>query len=307
MNLALARFVDFTRAWNWSERTIESYEQNIRCFFDWLHAETDVTTLAEVSSETVASWQMALVTTTKKNGEPLSIATQHHRLTALKSFFRFLAREGQLLTSPAASIQLPKKSRPLPQALVTAKETIRIIEAIDTSTPLGLRNRAIVEVLYASGIRNAELRSLTIADFDAAGGTLMIRRGKGKKDRVVPLGPIVTEIVGDYLAKARPKLAQRDGVHALFLTKNGRALGVHAVDYIVKKATEAAGITKPVRPHRLRHACATHMLQRGADIRHIQKLLGHASLGTTQIYTKVEIADLKAVHRKFHPRERGRS
>lgn len=307
MDLALARFVDFTRAWNWSERTIESYAHNIRYFLDWLHQETDVTTLAEVSSETVASWQIALVTTTKKNGEPLAVATQHQRLTSLKSFFRFLTREGKLLTNPAASIQLPKKSRPLPQALVTAKETIRIIECIDTSQPLGLRNRAIIEALYSTGIRNAELRALTIADFDAAGGTLMVRCGKGKKDRVVPLGPVATEIVSDYLAQARPKLACRSGVHSLFLTKNGRSLGVHAVDYIVKKATEAAGITKPVRPHRLRHACATHMLQRGADIRHIQKLLGHASLGTTQIYTRVEIADLKAVHRKFHPRERGRS
>ena len=306
MALTLARFVEATRAWNWSERTIVSYEQNVRCFFDWLAAETDVGSLPEIAPEAVASYQMALLTAAKANGEPLSIATQHHRLTALKSFFRFLMREGKLLTNPAASIVLPKKRRPLPQPLVTAKETLQILDAIDISTPLGLRDRAILEVLYATGIRNAELRALTLADFDPGAETLMIRRGKGGKDRLVPLGPIAAAVVGDYIAQSRSKLAQRDGIHTLFLTKNGNPIDSLAVRNAVKRSAKAAGITKPVRPHRLRHACATHMLQHGADIRHIQKLLGHASLGTTQIYTQVEIADLKAVHRKFHPRERGR-
>jgi len=208
-------------------------------------AETDVGSLPEISPETIGSYQMVLLTSAKANGEPLSIGTQYHRLTALKSFFRFLLREGKLLTNPASSIVLPKKRRTLPQALVTAKETLQIL---DTSTPMGLRDRAIVEVLYSTGIRNAELRGLTLADFDAGAETLMIRRGKGGKDRLVPLGPTAAAIVCDYVAQSRPKLAQRDGVHALFLTKNGYAIDALAVRNAVKRSAKAAGRSGTATP-----------------------------------------------------------
>jgi integrase/recombinase XerD len=145
-----------------------------------------------------------------------------------------------------------------------------------------------------------------LADFDPHAGLVFVIAGKGNKDRVVPVGPVATEIISDYIAQARPKLALRPNVPNLFLTKSGYPLDALAVINIVKRATKNAGITKPIRPHRLRHACATHMLKGGADIRHIQKLLGHSTLQTTQIYTRVEIGDLKAVHRRFHPRERGK-
>jgi integrase/recombinase XerD len=306
IDLLVVRFIEAMAAWNWSRKTITSYEQNIRYFIDWLQRETDIETIAEVSGEILASYQMALLSAEKKNGEILSVGTQHHRLTALKSFYRFLAREGKVLTNPTTTITLPKKRLMLPQPLVTAKETIHLIESIDTSTPLGMRDRAVVEVLYSTGIRSGEIRALKLSDFDPGAGVVVIIAGKGNKDRVVPLGPIASAVIGDYIAQARPKLAKRANVLNLFLTKNGNPLDALAVINIVKRAAKNAGITKPVRPHRLRHACATHMLSGGADIRHIQKLLGHASLQTTQIYTKVEIGDLKTVHRRFHPREKGR-
>ncbi len=306
MDLLLARFVEAMAAWNWSKRTIPSYEQNVRVFLDWLDHETDVADLGAVTGETLTSYQTALLSAQKFDGERLAVGTQHTRLTAVKSFFRFLAREGRLLSNPAAQLALPKKRRALPQALLTPKEAIRLLEAPDTKTPMGLRDRAILEVLYATGIRNAELRALTLTDFDPAAGTLSVRGGKGDKDRVVPLGPIASAVLGDYIAQARPRLAKRTGVLGLFVTRNGWSLDTLAVINVVRRAAAAAGIKKPIRPHRLRHACATHMLKGGADIRHIQKLLGHASLQTTQIYTQVEISDLKAVHRRFHPRERGR-
>lgn len=334
MDLLLARFVDAMTAWGWSRRTVPSYEQNVRVFFDWLEEETDVASLVQVGPETLASYQMALLTVEKpprarheRNGSAggghLSVSTQHTRLTVLKSFFRFLCREGKLLTNPAAGLTLPKKRRLLPQAHLTPREAIRLVESIETKTPVGLRDRAIVEVLYATGIRNAELRALSLSDFDPAEGTLTIRGGKGGKDRVVPLGPVVSAVLSDYLAQARPRLGKGvtwregtprragrrrrppKGVTHLFLSQWGFPLHPPAVIHVVKRAAERAGIRKPISPHRLRHACATHMLKGGADIRHIQKLLGHASLQTTQIYTHVEIADLKAVHRRFHPRERG--
>ncbi len=306
MDLALARFVDAMTAWNWSPRSITSYEQNIRCFFDWLGNETDVATLAEVTPETLAGYQMALVAMETKHGELLAVETQRHRLSALRAFFRDLAREGRLLRDPAASLTLPKQRRALPQALLTPEEALRLLDAIDTTTPLGLRDRAIVEVLYASGLRNAELRALTLADFDPAGQTLIVVAGKGGKGRIVPLGPAAAAAVTRYIERARPQLATDATVTSLFLTKHGHPLDKLVVINAVRRNLARAGIDKPVRPHRLRHACATHMLAGGADIRHIQMLLGHASLQTTQIYTRVEISDLKAVHRKFHPRERGR-
>ena len=306
MDLLLVRFIEAATAWNWSRKSLVSYEQNVRCFFDWLAAETDIETLAGVTPDTLASYQMALLSVEKKNGEPLSVGTQSQRITALKSFFRFLAEEGKLLTDPAASLRRPKKRQLLPQPLLTPKEAIRLLDSVKTTTPLGLRDRAILEVFYATGVRNAELRALQLSDFDPVGQTLTVNEGKGRKSRVVPLGSTAAEILTDYVAQARPKLAQQRTVQNLFVTKNGLPLDPKLVITIVRRHLKRAGIDKPIRPHRLRHACATHMLKGGADIRHVQKLLGHASLQTTQIYTRVEISDLKAVHRRFHPRERGR-
>lgn len=307
MNLILARFVEAMTAWNWSARTITSYEQNVRCFFDWLGLETSIEHLAEVTAQTLASYQTALLAMENPaTGEPLAVGTQRQRLTALKTLFRHLAEEGKLLGNPAASLHLPKQKHRLPQPLLTPKETIRLLESIETDTPLGLRDRAMLEVLYASGIRSAEIRAVEIGDFDPVDETLTIIGGKGNKDRVVPLGPVAAAIVSDYIALARPKLASDPRISNLFVSKHGLPLDAHGVINAVRRHLRHAGIDKPIRPHRLRHACATHMLKGGADIRHIQILLGHVSLQTTQIYTKVEISDLQAVHRRFHPRERGR-
>lgn len=305
MDLLRRRFVEAMTAWNWSRRSVVSYEQNVRYFCDWLDRETEITDLAQVTCESVAAYQTALLAEEKRNGERLSVATQHHRLCALKGFLGYLWREGKLLVNPAAQVVLPKKRRSLPQANVTSKEAIRVLEAVDTRTPLGMRDRAMLEVLYATGMRNAELRALSVADIGER--TLWIRAGKGGKDRLVPVGAITWAALSDYVQQARPALATRDGVvHALFLTKSGRSLDTVAVINAVRRAARRAGLKKDLHPHSLRHACATHMLKGGADIRHIQKLLGHASLQTTEIYTKVEIGDLKAVHRLYHPRERRR-
>jgi len=303
MKLTLARFVEAMQAWNFSPRTVVSYEQNVRYFIDWLASETDIEALSEVTIDTLTAHQTALMLMEKANGERLSVSTQNQRVIALKAFFRYLAEEGKLLVDPAASMRHPKQRRRLPQPLLTPKEAIRLLDSIETSTPLGARDRAILEVFYTTGMRNAELRALQLTDFDPAGETLVVSGGKGNKDRVVPLGPVAAAVVRDYIVKARTKLACDRSVHNLFVTKNGRPLDAKLVITIVRRHLKRARIDKPIRPHRLRHACATHMLRGGADIRHIQKLLGHASLQTTQIYTHVEIGDLKAVHRRFHPRE----
>jgi integrase/recombinase XerD len=319
MDLLLARFVEAMTAWSFSKLTVRGYHDSVRFFLDWLSEETDLTDLAEVTPETLTSFQTWLFTVEKMKsrgpirrsredttGEKLTASTQGKHLTALKSFFRFLAHEGKLLVDPAAGLVLPKRRKQLPQALLTPKEAIRLCDSIDTRTPMGLRNRAIVEVLYGTGIRNAELRDLTLSDFDSSAGTLSVRAGKGGKDRVVPLGPLVAAVLSDYISQARPKLATKAGVTHVFVSEHGWPLWSQSIVRIVDLAAKRAGIKKSVRPHRLRHACATHMLKGGADVRHIQRLLGHSSLATTEIYTRVEISDLKAVHKRFHPRERTR-
>jgi integrase/recombinase XerD len=319
MELLLARFVDAMTVWSFSKLTVRAYRDAVAFFFDWLDEETDIEDLAHVTTETLSSFQTWLFTVEKTRsrgprkrpresgtGERLAASSQGAKLTALKSFFRYLAREGKLLVDPAAGLTLPKRRKLLPQALITAKEAIKLCESIDTSTPLGLRNRAIVEVLYTTGIRNAELRELRLSDFDSSAATLSIRAGKGGKDRVVPLGPLASAVLSDYIAGGRPKLPVKPGVTHVFVSEHGWPLWAASVVRIVDQAARHAGIKKPVRPHRLRHACATHMLAGGADVRHIQRLLGHSTLATTEIYTRVEIGDLKAVHKRFHPRERTR-
>ena len=328
MELLLARFVDAMTVWSFSKLTVRAYRDAGTFFFDWLDEETDVTDLAGVTPETLSSFQTWLFTAPKTrsrgpqkrsrekgaetgekgagSGERLAAASQGAKLSALKSFFRFLAREGKLLVDPAAGLTLPKRRKLLPQALINPKEAIRLCESIETKTPMGLRNRAVVEVLYTTGIRNAELRELHLCDFDSSAGTLSVRAGKGGKDRVVPLGPLASAVLSDYIARGRPKLPVKPGVTNVFVSEHGWPLWAASVVRIVDQAARKAGIKKPVRPHRLRHACATHMLAGGADVRHIQRLLGHSTLATTEIYTRVEIGDLKAVHKRFHPRERTR-
>ena len=309
MELLLERFVEAMKSWGWSPRSIPSYSHNVSLFLVWLEKETDVGDLAQVTAEVLSAYQTSLLSAEVRRGKEVrrpSVATQHARLVPLKRFFRFLCEEGRLLVDPASGLRLPRKRRGLPRALLSPREAMRLCEAAGGPAPMGLRDRAMLEVLYASGLRNAELRALDLADFDGAAGILTVRRGKGGKDRAVPLGEAACEAVRAWVKEGREALRKGKETERLFLTVNGHPLDPLAVVNVVKRAARAAGITKEVRPHALRHACATHMLRGGADIRHIQELLGHASLSTTEIYTRVSIGDLVAVHKRFHPRERGR-
>lgn len=304
MDLVLARFVEAMTSWNFSPLTIQDYARSVRFFFDWLSTETEVTTLVEITPGTLGAYAVSLLEVRKEDGSALSPVTRSHRLVPLKSLFRWLTREGLLLTNPAAGIELPKVRQRLPARIPTPKEMLRLIERVGSEGVLAMRDRAILEVFYSTGMRLSELQRLTIADYDPEAGTLTIRGGKGGKDRVVPLGAHASEALNNYIARARPKLVGQRSGSVLFLSRKRRPYSACALRQMIKRAGRSAGISKHLHPHKLRHACATHMLAGGADIRHIQTLLGHALLSTTQLYTRVEITDLKRVHRKFHPRER---
>jgi len=234
----------------------------------------------------------------------LSVKTLAAEVSVLRSFFRWLAAKRVVLFDPAENLKLGDRTQPLPKAVLTDAEVRALLRA-PRQDVLGLRDRAIFETLYSTGLRRAELCALDLYDVDPANAIVRVRRGKGGRDRVVPIGSWALDAIRRYLRESRPHLAVKPKEPALFVAAiTHRRLGIKTLNLIVRKHAAAAGIEKRVTPHVLRHTCATHLLQGGADIRYVQAILGHASVATTQIYTRVAIEDLVAVHRQHHPRRR---
>jgi integrase/recombinase XerD len=240
----------------------------------------------------------------QKDGTPYSIPEQHHRIAVVKKLFRFLCRRGYVLSDPSGPVEYPRPEKRLPRGVLARDEARRLVEAPDLSTPLGLRDRAILEVFYGTGIRAGELAKLKTTDVDIEDRILRVLLGKGRKDRNVPLTRAAAEAVERYLVDGRPRI--RGAVHSrwLFLALRGGRMYDSLLNNVVQDAAKKAGIEKHVTCHTLRHSCATHLLKGGADIRYIQALLGHACLGSTERYTQVEISDLSKVVRRAHPRGR---
>lgn len=288
---------------SYAPRTIESAEAHIRFFFEYLEKETKVKDLSELCHADLEAYQTWLYfAPSRASDRPLSLIAQHTRLWAVRGFFATLFKRGAIFHDPAASLEYPRCRAPLPRGILKQDQVLALLSAPDVKTLLGLRDRAILEVLYATGARNAELLTLKLSGIDREAGQIRLV-GKGDKERAVPLGRIALNWLWRYLEEARPKLAQGPDGGWAFLSKSGRPLTRCALTLLVKLHAKRAGLPARTTPHSLRHTCATHLLQAGADIRSIQALLGHESLSTTQVYTRVEIGDLKKVHAAFHPRE----
>jgi integrase/recombinase XerD len=239
-----------------------------------------------------------------RTGKPLATNSQLARLGCIQRFFAWLCRSGVLLANPAADLDLPRKqARNLPKSLSEAEIT-RLLDLPDLTSPFGLRDRTILELFYATGIRRAEMANLDLGDFDPALQTLHIRRGKGGKDRVLPVGGRAAHWLNRYCAEVRPLFAHLPTETGLFLSGYATRLTKAYLGTWVSGLMRQAGITKPGSCHLFRHSCATHMLEGGADIRYIQAMLGHARLDTTQIYTHVSIRALQDVHARTHPHGR---
>jgi integrase/recombinase XerD len=240
----------------------------------------------------------------KKDGKPYSVQSQRHCLTAVRNFFRFLYRRSYLLHDPSASLELPRVENRLPRTVLTPQEASRILEAAKGKTPAELRDRAILETFYATGIRCTELANLTPYDVDTEQRVLRVVLGKGQKDRNVPLTRRAAESIEAYLAHGRPQLLGHGKSRFLFLADKGGWMHRAVLNRIVRHYARKARLRKHLTCHVFRHSLATHLLQRGADIRHIQVLLGHSRLSTTERYTRVEITDLQKVIERAHPRAR---
>jgi integrase/recombinase XerD len=221
-------------------------------------------------------------------------------VVALKIFFRFLASKGALERDPSETLTLPRIERYLPETL-NELQVEQLIESVETKQPLGLRNRAMIELLYASGLRISELANARLENFDSNERILRVT-GKGNKMRLVPVGQKACNALAVYISTERPKLVKRRTGSEVFLSSRGMKLTTVRIWQIVKECARRSGLEANIYPHLLRHSFATHLLSNGADLRIIQEMLGHADISTTQVYTHVDQQRLKAVHHKFHPR-----
>jgi len=275
-----------------AEKTRRAYAIDVGQFAVWCEAQQ--LEPAEVTPRTLRRYAATL------SDRRAVAATVARKLAALRAFFRALREHGAVAQNPADLIPSPKRPRTLPRVL-RPDEMAAVLDRIPASRPLELRDRALFEVAYASGLRAEELVTLDVTSVDFDSEELRVE-GKGSKTRIVPAGEPALRALQRYLERARPALAERDGGPALFLSKSGRRLSTSDVRRRLRVWARHAEVQGGVSPHTLRHSFATHLLDGGADLRAIQELLGHASISTTQIYTRVESARLKSAYAKSHPR-----
>jgi integrase/recombinase XerD len=285
---------------NYSEQTVGNREFLLRQFIQWCQ-ERGIADPVEVTRPILERYQRYLFLYRKKNGEPMSFRSQHSRLVPLRMWFRWMTRKNHLLHNPASELELPRLGQPLPKNILSAQEVEQILQLCNIDDPIGLRDRVVIEVLYSTGIRRGEIVALKLYDLSLDRGVLLVRQGKGKKDRYVPIGERAIAWLEKYIREARPQLAAEPDDMTVFLTAQGEPFCLDHMTSNVKARIDAAKLGKTGACHLFRHTMATLMHENGADIRFIQEILGHVKLETTQIYTHVSIRTLQQVHASTHP------
>jgi integrase/recombinase XerD len=290
-----AAFLEMLRVRNYSPKSIQSYRLALEGFLRFA-ASQGLTQVQDVTAETVRAYHHHL------QGRGLAVTSRFAYLKTARLFFGHLEKTDVVLINPCAGVPLPKLERRLPHCL-TREDARKLIDTPDTSTPKGIRDRAILELFYSTGIRLAEMAALKLHDVDCRSGLMHVVQGKGRKDRIVPVGRKAIESLQRYLVEVRRKwISGRGEQEALWLS----AIEPHGpitsqiMQVTVRKYGQRAGIR--VTPHLWRHTCATHLVSNGANIAYVQRLLGHTSLDSTQIYTRVAVPDLQATHARKHPR-----
>ena len=276
-----------------SENTLESYGRDVKKFIEYLEQER-ITAVADVKYRHIADF----LTLSREKG--FTATTTVRSIVSIKQFFKYLIIDKLIAEDPASQIKTPKMKKSIP-GVISLDDVETLLGATDESTPEGLRDSAMLEVLYATGIRVSELIGLKLNDVNFDHGYVIVY-GKGSKERIVPLGEKAREKMLAYLADARPLILKSREAKALFVTRRGKGMSRQGFWKLIKNYALKAGISKKISPHTLRHSFATHLLERGADLRTIQIMLGHSDISTTQIYTHVESERLKEIHKKYHPR-----
>lgn len=294
MNELIQEFLNYiTVERGLSRNTIEAYARDLRQFAAFLTL-TGYDSLAEIHSQTLVAYLRKLQ---QENMQPSSVT---RKLAAIRSFFQYMLRERHLKIDPSVTIDSLKTPQRLPKVL-SEKEIGRLLEQPGATTPAKLRDKAMLELLYATGVRVSELVSLKLGDINMDMGYIRCF-GKGSKERIVPMGGSAQKALLDYLDRARPKIVKRAAEDTLFLNHHGRKMTRQGFWQIIQAAARRVGIKTLVTPHMLRHSFATHLLDHGADLRSVQEMLGHADISTTQIYTHVTRTRLQEVYDKTHPR-----
>jgi integrase/recombinase XerD len=296
---ALAHLGDL-RLRNYSRHTIRHTMVRLRMFLVWCE-ERGITALVEVSPALLRRYQSHVFHHRKEDGHRLSFVSQHERLAEVRRFFAWMERRGHVDANPAAKLELPRVEKRLPRGILSVEEAEAVLAQPDVGSPRGLRDRAILETLYATGVRRQELAALTVDDVDLRGAVIAVREGKGKKDRLLPLSERAAAWLSKYLEEARPRLIRKHDPGRLFLGRWGQPLGEMHLGKLVRVYVSAASLGKEGSCHMFRHTMATLMLEGGADIRYVQQMLGHATITSTEIYTHVALRKLKEVHAASHP------
>ncbi len=296
MNLTIEDFIHYLVVERGlAPNTIESYKRDLVKYAEYLKKVETVSSFEEVTREHIIAFMRYMM----ENGKSSKTIARH--VASIRSFHQFLLREHIMDKDPSVHIETPQVERTLPKVL-SPDEVEALLTAPDESTPFGRREKAMLELLYATGIRVTELMNLNVEDVHMTMGFVRCI-GKGDKERIVPMGKMASEALQKYIEESRPKLLKRNQKEeALFLNHHGRRLTRQGFWKILKKLALSAQIEKELTPHTLRHSFATHLLENGADLRAVQEMLGHADISTTQIYTHVTKKRLKDVYNEFHPR-----
>jgi len=307
-NLLAKWFEEHLTISGYRPRTLSGYAHELSLFRRWIESETTVEDADDLTVKHLKSYTLYLYE------KVLSPKTIHTKISALKCFFSACYENNKLYRNLASSLIFPRITAKLPTSFLTEKETEKLFAWIENQTEFSwvknfaeavvIRDRLILELLYSCGLRNSELCSLALDSINWNDGLLTVLDGKGGYDRVIPVGKAALEVAVRYVREARPILSKDDGLLLLLLSRRGEKISTDTIRFVVKTALESAGIARKIRVHDLRHTCATHMLNSGADIRFVQELLGHKSLSSTQVYTHVSISRLKQSHAEHHPRER---
>lgn len=294
------RFLAWSRVRGYSPLTIRSHRINLRLLLRWAEPR-GIERPSQVTRSVLERYQSAIHHHRQRSGAPLTARSQNGRLVSVRSFFSWLTKQGAIGANPAADLELVRREHRIPHTVLTAGEVERVLAVPDVGDVVGLRDRVIMEVLYSTAMRRGELAALGTADVDFERQTMMVRLGKGRKDRVVPIGLRALRWVRRYLDHARPELLVPPDHGALFLSTVGTAIDPDTLTRTVSRHVQAAKLGKSGACHLFRHTAATLMLEHGADLRHLQVMLGHAQPSTTAIYAKVSIKRLREIHARTHP------
>lgn len=294
------RYLEACRLRGFSGTTLKSYAQGLRYFQQWCEAR-ELRHPEQLTPLLLNRYRRAVFYLHNKHGTPLKQRSQAKYLTPVRSLFAWLAAQRILAFDPAASLEMPRVRQELPKHLLTPKEVEAVMAQVDITAPLGLRDRALLEVVYSTGLRRSELAALQLPDVNLESGWVMVVQGKGGKDRRIPIGTRACLWLAKYLHDQRPYLLGSHTHPHVFVYANGKPMSEDKIYRCIHGYIEAAQLGKQGGVHMLRHAMATHMLEGGADIRYIQAMLGHEKLTSTQIYTRVQDNKLKDVHSRTHP------